>query len=141
MPMTKKDFQALADSLKRMKPRYVDGLTPEWESRLYGQYQQWKTTVDEMCHFCRGQNGNFDSGRFKTACGYEKDDRIIPPLVAKFLALDPAAREWILSIPKFTWLPEQKAMLRDRIVQSGALVKEEMLHLCTVIEWLVNRAF
>ncbi|MCK5486935.1 MAG: hypothetical protein KAI86_12020 [Desulfobacterales bacterium] len=70
--MTRKDFQAIADSVKELDPRknHVSFFALQDDGRL----RQWIETVQEFTRMCRAQNSRFNEARFHTACGYDEDD-------------------------------------------------------------------
>lgn len=57
--MSRKDFVMLANVMASTKP-LQKGL----------MYDQWVTTVIELCRALSRTNGRFDKDRFYTACGY-----------------------------------------------------------------------
>lgn len=57
--MSKKDFIALADLMRDIKPRVES--TEQFDD---GRMAQWKDTVDAMADFCRAQNGAFKRDRW-----------------------------------------------------------------------------
>jgi len=56
--MSRKHFQALADSLSCIKPE-KKGVA----------MKQWVKSCQAVADACRGQNYNFDRARFLSACG------------------------------------------------------------------------
>lgn len=59
MSMSKKDFIAMADSIREIKPRPTD---PTWD---YGEaLLQWESFRDAMARFCQSQNGQFKRDRW-----------------------------------------------------------------------------
>jgi hypothetical protein len=53
--MTKKDFIALADVLRMLKPAEV---------KYSGAFAQWKDTVQAIADFCQSQNPKFKRDRW-----------------------------------------------------------------------------
>jgi len=63
MSMTRKDFQALADQLRAVRPyRAEDRAT----------IALWRRTVAAIGTACYAANGSFDRNRFDTACGADE---------------------------------------------------------------------
>lgn len=57
MSMSKKDFIALADVLRGMKPDFTSELAGE--GVVKGAKFQWEYTVKALAEFCQSQNSNF----------------------------------------------------------------------------------
>ena len=66
--MTRKHFQAIADSLRDAKPPHM-GDPAVYKVKL----EQWGRTCERMADTMRGFNPNFDRERFLSACGYYDD--------------------------------------------------------------------
>lgn len=60
--MSRKDFELIAGSLKFVKP----------SEEAPQARRQWESTVDEFAKSLRSTNSNFDSNRFRRACGDER---------------------------------------------------------------------
>jgi hypothetical protein len=62
MAMSKKDFIALADTLRELQP---DMAVPTWQAspqtaaERNGRQAQWLKTRDALADFCRSQSSNF----------------------------------------------------------------------------------
>ena len=68
--MTRKDFQAIAKSLKDSRPDMTR--TSMAKAGRDSAFVQWNITVDNFTNMCAAQNPNFDRDRFTAACGVEK---------------------------------------------------------------------
>jgi len=68
--MTRKDFQAIAKSLKDSRPDMTR--TSMAKAGRDSAFVQWNITVDSFTDMCAAQNPNFDRDRFTAACGVEK---------------------------------------------------------------------
>lgn len=66
MSMSKKDFVALADALRRTQPRASNG-TERAEALAF----QWAQDVNALAQFCRSQNPRFDEARWRAYLGRE----------------------------------------------------------------------
>lgn len=65
--MTRKDFQAIAKSLKDSRPDM--SRTSMAKAGRDSAYVQWTITVEKFTGMCAAQNPNFDRDRFLAACG------------------------------------------------------------------------
>ncbi len=65
--MTRKDFQAIADVLKDLKPAKTEDIGTGYTA----EFRMWQNTVKEFTNMCAGQNGRFDRDRFQRACDFE----------------------------------------------------------------------
>lgn len=63
MPMSRRNYQAFADELERIRPTAEDTK----------QYQTWTQCVEAIASACKRDNARFNYERFYTACGYEPD--------------------------------------------------------------------
>ena len=59
--MTKRQFIALADVMRKLKP--TDPEHPD-SPVFMGQYEQWVNTRDTLADFCAQQNDQFDRERW-----------------------------------------------------------------------------
>jgi hypothetical protein len=71
--VTRKHFQALADTLRHARPL--------WPHEDFGRFSdaeaqtavdQWTRDVRAVADVCAGQNGRFDRRRFYAACGLDR---------------------------------------------------------------------
>ncbi len=68
--MSRKDFVALAASLKAMRPHGENAHAPAKAKHVAaGRLEQWREMVKGMASFCAGQNSQFDRDRFFAAVG------------------------------------------------------------------------
>jgi len=66
MTMTRKDFQALADGLRAVRPVAMSTAPKQALANA-----QWARCVVMVGTACYAANGHFDRGRFETACGLD----------------------------------------------------------------------
>jgi hypothetical protein len=64
--ITRKHFEAIADSIKNLKQGLIDS-----GELIYSDLQLVIDMVDDMCDMCRQDNPNFDRDKFIKACGFE----------------------------------------------------------------------
>ena len=68
--MTRKDFRAIAKSLKDSRPDM--SRTSMAKAGRDSAFVQWNITVEKMMDMCKAQNSNFNRDVFRAACGVEK---------------------------------------------------------------------
>ena len=67
MSMSKKDFVALANTMRALQPNMgiLQGLsTPQAHAAKDGQQTQWKLTVEALADYCSAQNPRFNRRRW-----------------------------------------------------------------------------
>ena len=64
MPMGVKDYNAIANMLKKLQQGAITHRERTLISRL----------IDELAFYCKSRNGNFDALRFREAAGYIRED-------------------------------------------------------------------
>jgi hypothetical protein len=74
--MTRKDYQLIADALKRAMPQF-NGDKDSADYLYYGfQKSAWRDCVDEIAAVCKKDNPAFKHSLFHAACGSIPKDAI-----------------------------------------------------------------
>ena len=62
--MSKKDFIALANLVREMRPVVRAGQSEQATAYDAGAFQQWEYTREKLAEFCRAQNPSFMENRW-----------------------------------------------------------------------------